>query len=61
MRVAVIDEELIGPDNRVTVVARFDTVAEAEAYIDAQMKVNPSKVIRGGYGIDAPEDMANPG
>jgi hypothetical protein len=49
--VFVVDEESEG----FTVLKRFGTIAEAEAYI-AQLP-DKDKVERGGYGIDAPEGM----
>jgi hypothetical protein len=52
--VAVIDEESAG----FTVLARFATIADAEAHIAAM--TDKAKVARGGYGIDAPEAMLNP-
>lgn len=50
----VIDEE---QDHRK--VASFGSVAECEQFIAMREKVEPSKVHRGGYGIDAPEDKTN--
>lgn len=55
--VAVVDEEA-KPGPRV--VARFRTIAEAERHIAHEARGNPEKVARGGFGIDAPEEMTNP-
>jgi hypothetical protein len=56
--VTVTDEEKIDANNRVTVVASFGTIAEAEEWIAARETVDPEKVHRGGYGINAPECFA---
>jgi len=54
--VAVVDEESANP----RVVKRFASVAQAEAWIASLKSLpNKKKVERGGYGIDAPEEMVN--
>lgn len=61
--VCVVDEESAKADRRVRVVHRCASVAEAEAWIEEAAKGNTdtlAKVERGGYGIDAPEEMVNP-
>lgn len=52
--VALIDEET---KPNPTIIGRFHTIDEAVAWIDKEELVNPEKVHRGGYGIDAPESM----
>jgi len=40
--------------------ARFDTLAEAEAWIARRTEIDPEGVYAGVYGIEAPEEMVNP-
>jgi hypothetical protein len=54
--VCIVDEE---NNNGPLVLKRFDTIAEAENWIAEQEKIDPDKVHRGGFGIDAPEEMLN--
>lgn len=54
--VAVVDNESSG--KRIRVIRRFDTILEAETYVGALP--DHKKVARGGYGIDAPEELINP-
>jgi|GEM_PF-3378619 len=42
------------------VVARFNTLKEAEDWIESESASDPAGVARGDYGIDAPELMVNP-
>lgn len=42
------------------VVARFDTIAEAEDYLATSAAIDPDRLEAGDYGIDAPEEMINP-
>jgi delta-aminolevulinic acid dehydratase/porphobilinogen synthase len=57
-RVAVVDNEsATKPGGHCTVLKRFGTVKEAETWIAALP--DAAKVARGGYGIDAPEEMIN--
>ncbi len=53
-KVAIIDEET---KPNPTVIKRVDTIDEAVQWIDHQSKIDSDKVFRGGYGIDAPEEM----
>ena len=39
------------------VMARFDTIQEAEQWIAEREKIEPDFVHSGAYGIDAPEEM----
>lgn len=50
--VAVVDERAEGGPK---VIKRFDTIAQAEAYVGKLPEVES-----GRYGIDAPEEMVNP-
>jgi hypothetical protein len=60
-QVTITDEEsATKPGDRLRVVARFNTVKEAEDWIAEREKIDPDKVHRGGYGINAPEKMVNP-
>lgn len=52
--VAIVDEE---HDGGPKVVARTTTLREAENWIAEREKSEPEKVHRGGYGIDAPEEV----
>jgi hypothetical protein len=54
--VCVVDEET---KPNPTVINRFSTIEEATQWIEDQIRINPDKVHRGGYGIDAPEEMIN--
>ena len=54
--VAVVDSESKGA--RIKVLRRFDTEEEASNWIGARR--DQAKVLRGGYGIDMPEEMLNP-
>jgi hypothetical protein len=57
--VAVVDNESVTKTNKVKVLKRFRSIKEAEEWVgDRPDKV---KLARGGYGIDAPEEMVNPG
>lgn len=58
--VTVVDEEWIDRDGTVMVIGRFATIADAEAYIDFRATHEREKVERGGFGINAPEEMLNP-
>jgi hypothetical protein len=42
------------------VIARFDTVAEAEDFLGTSATIDPDRLEAGDYGIDAPEEMVNP-
>lgn len=55
MKVAIIDEE----SKTFKVIKRVETIQEAEAWIEEYTKIDPDKVYRGGFGIDAPEYMIN--
>lgn len=55
--VCLIDEEAEGGPR---IIQRFSCIQQAEAAIAEMKKSNPAKVYRGGFGIDAPEDMLNP-
>jgi hypothetical protein len=46
-------------DHYIIVVARFDTVLEAEQFIADREKLDPLGVYDGDYGVDAPEEMNN--
>lgn len=46
-------------DGSIAVVARFTTIAEAEAYL-AGPGIDQVSLAAGDYGIDAPEEMVNP-
>lgn len=52
-QVAVVDNDTF------KVIARLATIAEAEAFVHGLSINDPAKVYRGGYGIDAPEEMIN--
>ena len=54
--VHVVDEECA---SRPRILASFETVAAAEAYIGRLEITQPDKVRRGGFGIDAPEEKVN--
>jgi hypothetical protein len=56
MKVAIIDEETT-PNP--TIIKKVSSIEDAETWIAEQEKINPEKVYRGGYGIDAPEEMFN--
>lgn len=56
-QVKVIDEE---DNNGPFIIASFYTVKEAEDFIEEQNTIDPDKVHRGGFGIDAPEELVNP-
>ena len=53
-QVAVTHNENQSP---VSVIAWFDTVAEAEQFIASCEKLDPTGVYAGDYGIDAPEEL----
>jgi hypothetical protein len=53
--VAVVDVESAEPGEVCTVVARFDTAAEAEHFLDHHP--DTAKVERGAFSIDVPEDL----
>lgn len=55
--VVVVDEEAEGGPR---VIARCKTIKQAEDLIDAFSLIDPDKVYRGGFGIDAPENLINP-
>ncbi len=56
LRVSVIDEESASkPGERYVVLERFATVREAEEWIGDHP--DQERVLRGGFGIDAPEGM----
>jgi hypothetical protein len=56
--VTVVDNEsATKPGQRVKVLRRFRTIHEAELWIDTRK--DRDKIERGGYGIDAPEEMTN--
>ena len=50
----VIDMDILDPNVQYLPLATFDTLTEAEEWIGRQ---DPNKVERGGYGIDAPEEL----
>lgn len=50
----VVDEE----SEELKILKRFHTISEAEIFI-ANLP-DKAKVLRGGYGIDAPEELLNP-
>jgi hypothetical protein len=52
--VALVDEE---SKPNPTVIGRFSTIDEAVEEINRLEKTQPEKVHRGGFGIDAPEEM----
>lgn len=54
--VAVVQAVAVIHEPTLRVVARFGTVAEAEAYIAELEKTQPDAVHRGEYGIDTPEE-----
>jgi len=56
--VAVIDNERQNGRGQLLVIRRFNTIAEAEAFVGR--RPDKAKLERGGYGIDAPEEMINP-
>ena len=57
--VAIVDEE--NPINgKFQVIARFNTLGEAEEFLATSATICPYQLERGGYGIDAPESMVNP-
>lgn len=57
--VAIIDEE--NPiDGKFPVISRHFTIEEAEQFLATSATIDPRQLARGGYGIDAPENMVNP-
>lgn len=56
-QVSVIDEEAAGGP---CVIARFETIRQAEYFLATSATIGPDQLKRGGYGIDAPETMVNP-
>lgn len=55
-RVALIDEE---SKPNPTIIELFDSIIEAEQWIANYENIDASKVHRGGFGIDAPEEFFN--
>lgn len=47
-------------DGEVTVIARFDTVEDAEDYLATSATIDLDLLDAGMYGVDAPETMVNP-
>jgi len=56
--VAVVDNERTNSRGQLLVVRRFHSIEEAEAFVGC--RPDKAKLERGGYGIDAPEEMVNP-
>ena len=49
------------PDDRIKVLARFDSVSSAEEYLASDdPAIDQEALLAGHYGIDAPEEMMNP-
>lgn len=58
--VTVVDEESLDENGLRLVIGRFATIADAEAHIAFRAIHEKEKVERGGFGINAPEEMLNP-
>lgn len=54
--VAICDTAISGPDS---VVARFATIDDAEAFLNVSAAIDPDKLAAGAYSIDAPHGMGN--
>jgi hypothetical protein len=53
-QVSIVDEE---SKPTPTVIKKVSSIKEAEQWIAEQESIDPQKVHRGGYGIDAPESF----
>ena len=45
----------------IEMIGRFATVEEAENFLGESATIDPDLLVAGNYGIDAPEEMVNPG